>query len=336
MKVSICDVSLRDGNHSVKHSINLDQIRNYCAIADKCGLDIVEVGHGNGLAASSLQVGFSTHSDQEMLSTARSELKNTKLGVHVIPGFAKIDDIAKGVDAGVDVFRIATHCSEADLGEKYISYLKNRNKEVYGVLMMSHLADPKKLLEQTIKLESYGAEAVILMDSAGAYLPEDVAGKIGIITQKLSIPVGFHAHNNLGLAIANSLTAIQNGATIIDGTILGFGAGAGNAQLEVLVAVLEKMNYQLMTNSNTLIDLAEKALNFLVSSPCAIRPINLLTGINGLFGGFENPILQAAKNYDIDKKILMKILGQRRVIAGQEDIIIEVSKKLQVLKTGVI
>jgi 4-hydroxy 2-oxovalerate aldolase len=145
--IIITDSSLRDGNHSVKHTISLDSIEKYCNFADQAGIPIVEVGHGNGLAASSLLIGKSPNSDKEILTTARKSLPNSKLGVHTIPGLSTIDDAKAAIDYGVDVFRVATHCTEATLSKSHIEYLAKSNKEVLGVLMMSALISPKELAE---------------------------------------------------------------------------------------------------------------------------------------------------------------------------------------------
>ena len=237
-RILICDPSLRDGNHAVAHQLSQDQVRAYCLAADRAGIPIIEVGHGNGLGASSLQVGLAKTTDKVMLTTAREALRTSKLGIHVIPGFATIErDLKPAVDYGVDVFRIAAHCTEADITERHIRFCRNLGKNVFGVLMMSHMADVPTLCAEARKMESYGAEAIIIMDSAGYYLPEDVTERIGALTAGLSIPVGFHGHNNLGMAVANSVAAIRAGASILDACARGFGAGAGNTQIEALVPV---------------------------------------------------------------------------------------------------
>ena len=217
--ITITDSSLRDGNHSVKHMITLDSIEKYCKFAEKANIPIIEVGHGNGLSASSLLIGKSLHTDYEMLSTARKNLKNTKLGIHIIPGIATRDDIQNAIDLGVDVFRVATHCTEATLSKSHIEFLKAKNLPVYGVLMMSALIDTNELLLQARIMEDYGADAVIIMDSTGTYLPNEVRERIVALKNSLKISVGFHAHNNLGSAIPNSLIAAEYGAEFIDACI---------------------------------------------------------------------------------------------------------------------
>lgn len=327
--ILITDSSLRDGNHSVKHTISLDSIERYCTFADKAGVPIVEVGHGNGLSASSLLIGKSPNTDKEMLTTAKKYLKNSKLGVHTIPGLSTIDDAKKAIDYGVDVFRVATHCTEATLSKSHIDFLSKTNKEVYGVLMMSALVSTEKLIEQSKIMEDYGAQAIIIMDSTGTYLPSDVKERISSLKENLKIKIGFHAHNNLGCAIANSLTAAENGADLIDACIRGFGAGAGNAPLEILIPILEKSGFKTNINFKQTIKEADSVMDYLIPETPSTSPINVLTGLNKLFSGFEKPIIKASKLYNIEYSSLIFELGNRKLVAGQEDLILEVAEKFK-------
>jgi 4-hydroxy 2-oxovalerate aldolase len=334
-KVIITDSSLRDGNHSVKHTISLTDIKKYCAFAEKSKIPIIEVGHGNGLGASSILIGKATHTDTEILKAARESLVNTKLGVHIIPGIATIDkDIKPSIDLGVDVFRVASHCTEATVTKTHIDFLRKQNKKVVGVLMMSALSDEITLTENAKIMESYGAEAIIIMDSTGTFLPDDVKKRIELLCSSLSIDIGFHAHNNLGCAIYNSLTAVQSGAKYIDACIRGFGAGAGNAALEVLIPILHKRDINTGIDFEKVIVEADKVTEYLVKSPPNINPVNVLTGLNKLFSGFEKPIIEAARINELEYSSLIFELGSRKLVAGQEDLIIEIAKNLKFKKSN--
>lgn len=325
-KIHIHDVSLRDGSHAISHQLTKEQIISYCIAANNAGIATMEVGHGNGLGASSIQVGLSRLTDEEMLRTAKENLTSTKLAVHVMPGFATINkDINNAFDWGVDLLRVACHCTEADITERHISYARERGKEVIGALMMTHMASKETLLEEALKMQTYGAEGVVLYDSAGAYLPNDVKDKISFLVTNINIPVGFHAHNNLGLAIANSLTAIESGAQIIDGAIRGFGAGAGNAQLEVLVAVLKKMEYETGISLYKILDAAEIAQNKILQEIPTINNLSIISGLSGVFSGFAKHVSRIAKEYGLDPRDIFVELGKQKVIAGQEDLIVQVA-----------
>lgn len=325
----ISDPTLRDGNHAVRHSLTAGQIAEYCRAADAAGVPIVEVGHGNGIGASSLQLGLAACPDEVALKTARENLKRSRLGIHMIPGFATIErDLSRAIDLGVDVVRVASHCTEADLTERHIGHARAKGRTVFGVLMMSHMAAIESLVEEARKMESYGAEGFIFMDSSGHYLPEDVTRRVEALRAGLSIPIGFHAHNNLGMAIANSVAAAAAGATMLDGTARGFGAGAGNAQLEVLVAVLHRLGYTTGIDLYKLLDAADMAEKRLIEVLPTISSVSIVSGLSGVFSGFLKPVMRVAKEYKVDPRDVFFELGKRKVVAGQEDLIIEVAAEL--------
>lgn len=328
-RILISDPTLRDGNHALRHQLSAAQIAAYSMAADAAGIPIVEVGHGNGVGASSLQVGLAALDDEEMLRVAKEHLLHSKLGIHAIPGFATVKkDVARAIDNGVDVVRVASHCTEADTTQQHISYVRNRGKEVYGVLMMSHMAPKDVLRDESLKMESYGAEGVILMDSAGAYVPDDVSERVGELVAHLAIPVGFHAHNNLGLAIANSVAAARAGATILDGTARGLGAGAGNAQLEVLIPVLERLGFETGIDLYKVLDASDVAEKELITSVPSIKPISIVSGLAGVFSGFSKHVERIAREYDVDARDVFFELGRLGVVAGQEDLIVQVAMQL--------
>jgi 4-hydroxy 2-oxovalerate aldolase len=328
-RILISDPSLRDGNHAIFHQITPEQIAMYCQGADEAGIPIVEVGHGNGLGASSLQVGEAATDDATMITIARENLKTSKLGVHIIPGFATIErDLKPAIDRGVDVIRVASHCTEADITERHISYCRKEGKIVFGVLMMSHMIEKEMLCEEARKMENYGAEGVILMDSAGNYLPMDVRSKVLYLRENLSIPVGFHAHNNLGMGIANSVAAVEAGAAIVDGCTRGFGAGAGNAQLEVLIAVLDRMGYETGVSFYKALDLGDLAEKCIVKEIPYIGSLSIVSGLAGVFSGFIKPVQRISKEFSVDARDVFFELGRRKVVAGQEDLILEVAAQI--------
>lgn len=328
-RIVISDPTLRDGNHAIQHELTVEQIAAYCKAADAAGVSIVEVGHGNGLGASSLQLGEARTPDRLALATARANLTKSKLGIHVIPGFATIErDLKPALELGVDVVRVASHCTEADICERHIGFSRSMGVEVWGCLMMSHMITPALLLEQARKMESYGAEGVVFMDSAGYFLPDDVRHRVELLVSELSISVGFHAHNNLGMAIANSITAADAGATLLDGCARGFGAGAGNAPIEVLVAVLERLGYNTGINLYKILDAADLAEKILMKEIPAIRSVSVVSGMAGVFSGFMKPVARIAKEFNIDPRDIFFELGRRKIVAGQEDIILEVAKEL--------
>ena len=237
--LTIYDVTLRDGNHALRHQESRELVHDYCTLADTSLVDYVEVGHGNGIGASSALVGFSRETDEVLLTTARAALATKKLAVHCIPGFATVEkNVLPAIEWGVDLFRMGTHVTEVDVSAKHVAAVREAEREAVVVLMMSHMATVEQLVSEAQKGESYGAQAIVIMDSAGHFTPRDVTERISALVDGLGVPVGFHAHNNLGVGIANALAAVNAGATILDGSSMALGAGSGNAQLECLVPVL--------------------------------------------------------------------------------------------------
>jgi 4-hydroxy 2-oxovalerate aldolase len=327
--VVIYDPTLRDGHHAVRHQLGADQLRAYAQAADAAGVPVVEVGHGNGLGASSLQVGRARLSDDEMLSVVREALGSSRMAVFMLPGWGTTADLDKAIAHQVDIVRIGTHCTEADLAERHLGYLCEHGIETQGVLLMSHMVGPERLARECAKLASYGANAVGIMDSAGHYLPADVSERIRAIREAVDVPVLFHGHNNLGMAVANSVAAAQAGAGIIDACARGFGAGAGNTQLEVVVPVLERTGFAVGIDLYGLLDAADIAERVLMPAPPTIDSVSIVSGLAGVFSGFKNRVLDVSCREGVDLRDVFFELGRRQVVAGQEDLVMDVALALQ-------
>ena len=328
-RIRFFDATLRDGSHAIKHQLSKETIAEYCEAMDNAGMYTIVVGHGNGLGASSLQVGLSKLTDKEMLTTARDHLKHTRLGAYMIPGFGTIkDDLIPAIQAGVDLFKLGCHCTEADTTRQHIEYIRQQGKEVYGVLMNYHMTSTDRLLEEAQKMQSYGAQGIILMDSAGASTPEMVKKTISTLVDQLYVLVGFHPHNNMGLAVANAYIAIQEGARIIDGTLRGFGAGAGNVQLEALSALLTKEGYELNQNLYGMMDASEQIVRKAMQEDRALTDVSIVSGMAGVFSSFKTQVLAAAQEFHVDPRDIFVELGKRKVVGGQEDMVVAVAEQL--------
>lgn len=331
MLTNFYDVTLRDGNHALRHQLSREFLVEYCSLAKVSNSFAVEVGHGNGLGASSFLIGKARLSDSEMLATAKANLGDKLLAVHTIPGFSTIErDLKPALDFGVDLFRVATHSTEASLAETHIQFLADRDVIVHGVLMMSHMNTVEGLVEQAKLLAEFGSSAVILMDSAGFFQPKDVKDRVSALKGSVEIDIGFHAHNNFGLAVANAMSAIDAGATIIDGASMGLGAGSGNAQLEALTTVLsQESDLNLATDvSYELSDLtARRCKEFLPM----VTSTSLRSGLAGAFSGFAPHVQRLSIELDISADLLWTEIGRRRIVAGQESILREIALDLMSL-----
>lgn len=327
-KIRLFDTTLRDGMHAVSHQFSAEDMAEIAKSLDEAGIDVIEIGHGDGLGGSSYNYGFSKETDLEYIKAVAPVLKNAKLDVLLLPGIGTRHELEQAAKYGANVARIATHVTEADIGEQHIKISKELGMEAVGFLMMVHMVDKEKVVEQAKFFESYGADAVYVTDSSGALTPEGVYERVKAVTDAVTIPVGHHSHNNLGLSIANSLAAIDAGATYIDCTCKGLGAAAGNTQTEVLVAVLKKLNYEVNTDLYKIMDAAEDIVAPKMVRQPAINRESLTIGYAGVYGSFLLHSLRAAEKFNVDARDVLVELGKRKTVGGQEDMIIDVAYEL--------
>ncbi len=331
-KVYITDTSLRDGSHSVSHQYTSADVAKVAAALDDAGIDIIEVNHGDGLGGSSLTYGYSAENELDLVAAAAAAVKRARIAVLLVPGIATLDLLEEAQRRGASVVRVATHVTEADVSEEYILAAKKMGMFVVGFLMMAHMADVPKLVEQARIMESYGADVVYATDSAGALLPDDVYERVAALRAALKIPVGHHAHDNLGCAIANSLAAIKAGATYVDGSLGGMGAGAGNAATEMLVGATLKYGCDIGADLYKTMDAAEKVLLPLVAAKGKPLPRHdsnsLIMGYAGVYSSFMLHARRGAERFGVDVRDILVELGRRKAVGGQEDWIIQVAYDL--------
>lgn len=326
--VAITDMTLRDGMHSVSHQFTPDEMMRVAAALEAAGVDNVEACHGDGLAGASYNYGFPAASDEEYLTAVSGVLHRSKLAVLLIPGIGTQEDLKMAREHNAQVVRVATHCTEADVSEQHIGLARQLGMQTVGFLMMAHMLEPEGLVKQAKLMESYGAEVVYITDSAGALLPEGVRARVGALRSALKCDVGFHAHNNLGVAVSNTLVAIEEGAAVVDACLCGFGAGAGNCQLEVLVAVLKKLGYQTGVDMYKAMDAAEDVARPLLRRPPLIDRAALSLGYAGVYSSFLLHAFRASERFGVDVRDILMELGRLKIVGGQEDMIVDVAVEL--------
>ena len=327
-KINFVDTTLRDGSHAVSHSFSPEQVAAIAGGLDKVGISIIECAHGDGITGSSYNYGFLKYPEAELLKAAKGVIKNAKQAILLLPGIGTIEDLEEAYENGARVVRVATHCTEADTGIQHIQAAKKMGMMACGFLMMIHMASPEKLLEQAKIFQEAGANYINLADSAGYLLPEDVTARVKTLVEGLDIPVGFHAHNNLGLAVANSIAAVKAGATYIDVTCRGLGAGAGNCQGEVLAAVFDRMGINTGVDMYGLQDVAEEIVEPVMHRPQVIRTDSLMLGYAGVYSSFLLHTRRAAEKFGLNPRDILIELGRRRMVGGQEDMIVDVAYQL--------
>ncbi|TBL81218.1 4-hydroxy-2-oxovalerate aldolase [Paenibacillus thalictri] len=326
--IIVTEVALRDGSHAISHQYTTDQVVRVAKALDQANIPYIEVSHGDGLAGSSLQYGLSRTHEMELIEAAVSVCSRSKIGVLLLPGIGTIKHLNEAAKLGVGMARIATHVTEADVSAQHIARSKELGLVTVGFLMMSHMAPVGKLVEQAKLMESYGADTVYVVDSAGALLPYEVKERIEALKESLHVNVGFHGHNNLSLAMANSLAAIEAGATWIDGSVRCLGAGAGNTQTEVLAAVLDRLGIQTGIDVYKMMDLAEEIVAPILNAPQEINRDSLVLGYAGVYSSFLLHAQRAAKRFGLDSRDILVELGQRKVVGGQEDMIVDLAAEI--------
>ena len=325
--IRIVDTTLRDGMHSVAHQFTLEQMASIASAMDAAGVDAIEVSHGDGLGGSSIQYGRAAFSDEEYLKAVTSALKHSKLAVLLLPGVGIKKDLEMAVSAGAKVARVATHVTEADISEQHIGLARKSGLEVMTFLMMAHMCPIKQMVENAKLMDSYGADYVYVVDSAGYMLPDEARQRVTALKEALSCKVGFHAHNNLGLAIGNTLAAIDAGADVVDGSLRAMGAGGGNAPTETIVAVLTRLGLDTGVDLYKIMD-AAKLVDPLKTQPKQGPDATLMLGYAGVYSSFLLHTARAADRFKVDARDILVELGRRRIVGGQEDMIIDVAYQL--------
>lgn len=327
--ILITEVALRDGSHAVKHQYTIEQVRNIAKGLADANIPYIEVSHGDGLAGSSLQYGLSLTDEMELIEAAVDAVEGkSKIAALLLPGIGTLTELKQAADLGAKMVRVATHVTEADVAPQHIAYAKELGLETVGFLMMSHMAPVEKLVEQAKLMESYGADSVYVVDSAGYLVPDQVTERIHALKESLDVNIGFHGHNNLSLAMANTIAAIKAGATRIDGSVRCLGAGAGNTQTEVLIAVCERLGIKTGVDLFKIMDVAEDIVAPILQVPQEITRDSLTLGYAGVYSSFALHAKRAAERFGVDSRDILIELGNRKVVGGQEDMIIDVAAEL--------
>ncbi|WP_409427356.1 4-hydroxy-2-oxovalerate aldolase [Mycobacterium sp. SMC-11] len=329
--VRITDTSLRDGSHHKRHQFTPDEVSAIVAAIDAAGVPVIEVTHGDGLGGSSFNYGFSKTPDQELIKLAAATAKDAKIAFLMLPGVATKEDMKEAQGNGGVICRIATHCTEADVSIQHFGLARELGLETVGFLMMAHTVSPEKLAAQARIMADAGCQCVYVVDSAGALVLEGVRDRVQALVTELGddAQVGFHGHENLGLGVANSLEAVRAGAKQIDGSVRRFGAGAGNAPVEALIGVFDKVGIKTGIDFFDIADAAEEVVRPVMPAECVLDRNALIMGYSGVYSSFLKHAVRQGERYGVPAHELLHRAGQRKLIGGQEDQLIDIALEIQ-------
>ncbi|WP_439658932.1 4-hydroxy-2-oxovalerate aldolase [Lentzea sp. HUAS TT2] len=330
MQLRLTDTSLRDGSHHKRHQFTVDDVRSIVAALDGAGVPVIEVTHGDGLGGSSFNYGFSHTPEQELIKVAVETATQAKIAVLMLPGVGVKDDILVSQDNGASIVRIATHCTEADVSVQHFQLARERGLETVGFLMMAHSQPPEALARQARIMADAGCQCVYVVDSAGALVLEQVSDRVSALVAELGedAQVGFHGHENLGLSVANSVAAARAGAKQIDGSVRGFGAGAGNTPLEAFVGVCDKLGFETGVDFFKIVDAAEDVVRPVMPDECLLDRMALMMGYAGVYSSFLKHAYTQAERYGVSGAQILVRAGERKLVGGQEDQLIDIALEL--------
>jgi 4-hydroxy-2-oxovalerate aldolase len=327
--IRLTDSTLRDGSHSVRHSFTGEQVARVATLLAAGRVPVIEVAHGDGLGGSSFNYGFSQTDERTLIRAVVEAAPEAIIATLLLPGIGLATDLAEVAALGVGLVRVATHCTEADIAAEHIHSARDAGLEVHGLLMLSHMLEPQELLEQAKVLESFGAHGVYVVDSAGALVPSTACTRVAALRDGLeaSTAVGFHAHDNLGCGVGNTLAAIDVGATLVDASLAGLGAGAGNMATESFAAAAERSGLDLGLDVLALAAAADE-ITAMLGVHARRDGASLTVGYAGVYSSFLLHAERAAERFGVPVGEILLELGDRKVVGGQEDMILDVAAEL--------
>lgn len=331
LDIRMTDSALRDGSHAKSHQFTTEQVRSIVGALDAAGMPVIEVTHGDGLGGSSYNYGRSLVDERELMTAAVETAERAKIAALMVPGIGTMDDMRACRDLGVSIVRVATHCTEADVSIQHFGLARELGFETVGFLMMAHSVSPEKLAEQARIMVDAGCQCPYVVDSAGAMIMDDVTERVQAVVAEIGADaqVGFHGHDNLGIAVSNSVLAVRAGAVQIDGSTRGFGAGAGNTRNEVFAAVCDRLGIETGIDVLALMDAAEDVVRPVMDGECIIDRMALVMGYAGVYSSFLKHAYRAAQEYDVRGADVLMRCGERQLVGGQEDQIISIAAELR-------
>lgn len=329
------DTTIRDGGYTINFQFSVSDIERIVSALENVGFEYIEIGHGLGLNASNSQSEKALQTDLEYMQVAKESLKKAQYGMFCIPNIARLDDIKLAAENNMGFIRVGTNVTEIDTAKDYIKEAKNMKMLVMSNLMKSYVVSPDIFGEYAKKVESYGADVVYIVDSAGSMLTDDVKRYIEAVRKNTDLKIGFHGHNNLGLAVANSVAAYEEQIDFVDTTMQGLGRSAGNAAAELVLAVLMKKGYDVHIDFLELM-MKSKALIHPLVRKHGINPLDVVSGISEFHSSYLKAIHRISTKYKVNPLELIMLYSEQERVNLNEALMEEIAKTMPVSKIATI
>jgi len=303
-QIKITDITLRECMNAYGRQFSIDDACEIAGALDESGVAQIEI--------TQVETSHTRKQTTEYLRAVCDTVKNAQVGALLLPGNSTSEEMKWVVDCGIQVIRFTTHSSAAHTCAPYMLAARKMGLSTVGLLTMAHMTPTDNLVEEACKLEAYGAHAVYIVDSAGAMMMGEVRDKVSAVRTVLGpeCEVGFHGSNNLGLAVANALVAIEEGAVRIDTSLAGLGEGAGNTPIEVLTAACVKSDIDTGVNLYHVMDIAEDIVRPKMAKSMMMNRASLTIGYAGVQVDHLRQAVQAAGRFDVDPRDVAVELGK--------------------------
>ena len=318
--LTILETTLRDGSYAINFQFTANDTEVIAGALEKAGFEFIEIGHGVGLNATNCGAGIAAQTDQEYLEAAARTLKNAKFGMFCIPGIARLEDVDMAAEYGMGFIRIGTDVTRMEESETFIIRAKKHGMFVSSNFMKSYVMEPKKFAEKARLSRQFGSDLLCVVDSAGGMFPSELESYFTAVRDACDIPLGFHGHANMGLAIANTLRAIELGASFVDTSLQGLGRSSGNAATELVIAALARKKIDLGIDLLRVLDISEKYIKPLITKS-GIDSIDVIAGYCLFHSSFMGMIEKYSNKYKIDpRKLIMGVTRESKVNASKETV----------------
>jgi 4-hydroxy-2-oxovalerate aldolase len=299
--IRLLDTTLRDGSYIVDFQFTTADTAIIGGALDANGVHLIEVGHGIGLGAHRDPRHGAAATDAEYAAAAAGAIRRAQWGMFCIPGIATLDDLDRAADTGMSFVRIGTDVTQTSSAVPFLERARARGMFVFANFMKTYALGAEDVAQRARALQDAGAQVACVVDSAGSMLPEDVARYVATLRDQLDIEVGFHGHDNLGLAVANTLTAVEHGATIIDTSLRGMGRSAGNACTERTLFALLRRGIDVGVDPVALLAVAEQRIDPLLERAARDTSMGIVSGFAQFHSSFQPIVDDVAQARGVDR-----------------------------------